>query len=681
MPAINTHSLLELQSEILKLVALGEDLVLVADTLCRRAEILVGDVVCSILTVDREGLLHPLAGPSLPHHYSAALDGYPIGPEVGSCGTAAFRRQEVVVTDIATDPLWDVPRALALPLGLRACWSSPIMADDGRAVATFAFYYRTCRGPNQTERRIVKTCVDLCAIAIRHSETQAHITRLAYMDALTGLPNRASFERFVAGVLSRTGSRTLGIHYLDLDDFKTINDTLGHRTGDLLLAEVGKRLKKAVGESAFVARLGGDEFAICCENFEPEDQERVARAALASLASPVVIAEHHLRVGASIGIALAPEHGRDLEQLTRNADMALYKAKAASRNTHRVFSPEMGVEIRERGALKNDLRLAISNGEFHIVYQPIVDMRTRVVRSFEALLRWTHPTRGPVRPDHFIPMAEEMGLIGEIGGWVLRRATMDATSWPAEIGVAVNVSPLQLECPNFALDVAEALGESGLPPARLNIEITETVLFERGGATKRTLEGLKTLGIGIALDDFGTGYSSLSLLRERQFTKLKIDKSFVGGLGSDPDCDAIVESTIDVARKMGFRTTAEGVETPSQLMWLKERGCDEGQGYLLSRPILAQAIAGFLEGGTWDVLRPCAGPQPGACETRSQGPGRPTDSTVSDAWCAAVSRPRLVYSDACTSDCLRHPDNARPPASTTPRVFNGVAEAFARPAG
>lgn len=631
MPVTITHSLLELQSEILKLIALGEDLVLVADTLCRRAEILAGDVVCSILSVDRDGLLHPLAGPSLPDHYSDALDGYPTGPKAGSCGTAAFRREEVVVTDIATDPLWDVPRALALPLGLRACWSSPILADDGRVVATFAFYYRTCRSPNEIERRIVKTCVDLCAIAIRHSETQAHITRLAYTDALTGLPNRASFERFVADVLSRAGSRTLGVHYLDLDDFKTVNDTLGHRTGDLLLAEVGKRLKKAVGEDAFVARLGGDEFAICCEDFEPEDQERVARAALGSLALPVVVAEHHLKVGASIGIALAPEHGRDLEQLTRNADMALYKAKDAGRNMHRVFSPAMGIETRERGALKTDLQSAIANGEFHIAYQPIIDMRTRVVRSFEALLRWTHPTRGPVRPDHFIPLAEEMGLIGEIGGWVLRRATMDAMSWPAEIGVAVNVSPLQLECPNFALDVAEALGGSGLPPTRLNIEITETALFDRGSATRKTLESLKTLGIGIALDDFGTGYSSLSLVRDRRFTKLKIDKSFVSGLGSDPDCDAIVESTIDVAHKMGFVTTAEGIETTSQLMWLQEHGCDEGQGYLLSRPIPAQNVAEFLKSDARALSRPCTGQVQEACKIRVQGTSGSRSLAVSDA--------------------------------------------------
>lgn len=588
-------SLLKMQSSVLRSVALGQNLSEVADNLCRHAEALAHGVACSILTVDLDGLLHPLAGPSLPAHYSNALDGYASGPQAGSCGTAAYRRQEVIVTDIATDPLWEVPRALAMPLGLRACWSSPIFADDGRVVATFAFYYRVRRGPSALEREIVATCVDLCAIALRHQATQDKITRLAYSDALTGLPNRAAFESHVAAALDRSVDQGLAVLYLDLDDFKSINDTLGHRVGDLLLVEVAKRIREAVSKKAFVARLGGDEFVICCELHDPVERRNIARMVLQALSLPVEVMGHRLDVSASIGVAVSPSHGRTLEELSRNADLALYEAKASGRGTQQTYSAPMGAEFQRRHELKSSLKRAIEDGELHLVYQPIILLETGQISSFEALLRWRHPTKGPISPCNFVPLAEEAGLMVDIGRWVLDRATAEAALWPENIGVAVNVSPLQLRQPGFSHEIAAALAASGLSAKRLDVEVTETALFEQTGVTRQVLKELETLGIGIALDDFGTGYSSLSLVLDRRFRKLKIDQSFVAGIGTDRDCEAIVDGVIRMARHLGLKTIAEGVERQEQVTWLTARGCHMVQGYLLGRPMSAHACREYME--------------------------------------------------------------------------------------
>lgn len=588
-------TLLQLQSDVLKAVALGYPLTEVADRLCRRAEELAEGNVCSILLVDDEGRLRPLAGPSLPDAYSAAIDGLLIGPQVGSCGTAAFRCQEVVVTDISSDPLWADFRDVALGFGLAACWSSPVVGPDGRTIATFAFYWRSRRGPDELERRIVETCVDLLSIAIRHESARAEISRLAYVDRLTGLPNRASFEAFATAALAgRPEGRTVGIHYLDLDDFKTVNDTLGHRVGDLFLAAVAERLRGAMPTGALIARLGGDEFGICAESETVEDQLAFAETLLAALRRPITLDGHGLTAAASVGIALAPMHGVELVRLSQRADTALYAAKQAGRRTVRLFSDEMARAVEERALLKADLAAAVACEQLHLVYQPIVDLQTGEVVRFEALLRWTHLLHGAIPPDRFVPLAEETGAIAEIGAFVLARALADAATWPPAVGLAVNVSPVQLRDRRFSARLATALADSGTPPRRLVVEVTETSLLERDGTGVKTLDDIRLLGVGIALDDFGTGYSSLSLIRDRRFDRLKIDRSFVEGLGVDAGCDTIVRSTLAIARETGLHTTAEGIETPEQRDWLVAHGCREGQGYLISRPMPASHVAAYL---------------------------------------------------------------------------------------
>jgi len=563
---IDDHASAELQrlqGKILEAVARGEPLARIADHLCRSVEALAADVLCSILTVDAQGRLHPLAAPSLPDDYSRALEGVPIGPGVGSCGTAAWRGAAVEVSDIESDPLWADYRALALPLGLRACWSSPIKARDGRVVGTFAFYYRSRRGPAELERAIVERCVDLCAIAIEHDEVQSRVHRLAFHDPVSGLPNRASFTEHATRTLAGLAAgRSVNVLYIDLDDFKAVNDTLGHRVGDQLLGMVAQRLAACMGTTAFVARLGGDEFAVLQTSDEADADARVLAGKIkAVLDDPFDVDEQQVTIGASIGIASTIGADLDLDELARRADMALYEAKGGGRRTHRFFDPSMDEIAQLRRGLKQDLRTAIDNGAFRLVYQPIVALETGELAAVEALLRWRHPSRGSVPPAAFIPVVEEMGLIAPLGDWVLREACSAAAAWPREIKLGVNLSPLQLRKPGFVLDVVSALNQAGLPAHRLDLEVTESALLASDIATRTALNELHDLGVRLSLDDFGTGYSSLQLLRTFPFDKIKIDMSFVRDIGIDADSEAIIRAVIRLARDVGIRTAAEGVET------------------------------------------------------------------------------------------------------------------------
>jgi diguanylate cyclase (GGDEF)-like protein len=593
----SSDALQRLQGEILEAVARGESLARIADHLCRRVEALAPDVLSSILTVDAFGRVHPLAAPSLPEHYSRALEGIQIGPDVGSCGTAAWRGEAVEVTDIETDPLWANFRALALPIGLRACWSSPIKARDGHVIGTFAFYYRTQRGPAALERAIVERCVDLCAIAIEHDAVQSRVHRLAFHDQVTGLPNRASFNEHAMQMLATLEpGRHVNVLYIDLDDFKAVNDTLGHRVGDQLLAMVAERLSACMGEDAFVARLGGDEFAVLQRCDESQADGRLLAGKIkAVLDDPFEVEEHQVTIGASIGIAHTASPDVDLTELARRADMALYEAKGAGRRTHRFFDPAMDAAVQSRRGLKQDLRAAIDAGAFKLAYQPIVAVETGELVAVEALLRWRHPSRGAVPPAVFIPVVEEMGLIAPLGDWVLREACTAAASWPREIKVSVNLSPLQLRKPGFVLDVVSALNQSGLPAHRLDLEVTESALLASDIATRTALNELRDLGIRLSLDDFGTGYSSLQLLRSFPFDKIKIDMSFVRDIGIDADSEAIIRAVIRLARDVGIRTAAEGVETAAQYEWLARHRCTEVQGYHYSRPLSETDLRALLD--------------------------------------------------------------------------------------
>ncbi|MBO9661474.1 EAL domain-containing protein [Dokdonella sp.] len=592
-----TASLLHLQGQILEEVARGEPMATIADHICASAERLAEGVICSILTVDAQGRLHPLSGPSLPDAYSQALDGMPMGPEAGSCGTAAYRGEPVEVVDIENDPLWTSYRALALPIGLRACWSSPIKTHEGVVVGTFAFYYREPRGPSELEREIVERCVHLCAIAIAHEETQARINQLAYYDTLTGLPNRSEFLRLAQQALAALPSGcVLNIHYVDLDDFKSVNDLHGHRIGDLLLEQVARRLAACVGANAFAARLSGDEFAVVqtCEE-GGRDGSTLARQIVATLAESFEVEDARVNIGASVGIAQTRSGAMPLTELFKRADLALYAAKNDGGHTHRFFAPEMEAAVQLRLSLKQELRGALDRGEFSLVYQPIVALETNALIGVEALLRWRHPSHGDVSPGVFVPIVEEMGLIGPLGAWVLREACLAASRWPRPIKIGVNLSPLQMRKPGLVHEIVTALREAGLAPERLDLEVTESALLARDVATRTALHELHDYGVRLSLDDFGTGYSSLQLLRLFPFDRIKIDMSFVRDIGMDADSMAIVDAVIGLAGELGLRVAAEGVETESQFDWLLRHRCTEGQGYWFSEPLDGEELQALLE--------------------------------------------------------------------------------------
>jgi diguanylate cyclase (GGDEF)-like protein/PAS domain S-box-containing protein len=410
------------------------------------------------------------------------------------------------------------------------------------------------------------------------------IAHLAHYDALTDLPNRVLFRERIESELQRTGQgEQFALLYIDIDEFKGINDSLGHHIGDELLKTVAGRIRGCTGENDLIARLGGDEFAVVRTAVGARaDIEQFVQRLYEAIRQPYDCLGHRLTTDASIGIALAPRDGTEIDQLIKNADLAMYAAKAGGRRTHRFFEPAMGASAKARLTMEQDLRQALAGGGFEIHYQPLVDLGRDQVSGCEALLRWRHPERGMVSPAEFIPVAEDSGLIDELGDWVLRTACAEAASWPDHIRLAVNVSPVQLKCQTLSLRIAAALAASGLKPDRLELEITEAVLISDDEAALAILHQLRGIGVRIALDDFGTGYSSLSYLKRFPFDKIKIDRCFISDLTEADGSSAIVQAVVNIAATLNMTTVAEGVETEAQRELLRKLGCTEMQGYLFS---------------------------------------------------------------------------------------------------
>jgi diguanylate cyclase (GGDEF)-like protein/PAS domain S-box-containing protein len=414
---------------------------------------------------------------------------------------------------------------------------------------------------------------------------EARLAFMAQHDALTGLPNRNLLRQHMDEIMlhTRRGAEKIAVLVLGLDNFKAVNDTLGHGIGDKLLRGVAKRLRSVLREDDTLARLNSDEFAIVQSGLtRPEDAVVLARRLLEAIGDPYLLDGHSVVIGASIGIAMAPGDGDESEKLLKHADMALSRAKNDARGTFSFFEAGMDARAQSRRKIEIDLRDAIQNDVLRPYYQPLIDLASGRITGFEALVRWPHPERGMISPAEFIPVAEETGLINGLGGLMLRRACMDAALWPADVRVAVNLSPLQFRVGNLLSIVMDALKQSGLPAKRLELEITETLLLEKSSQVLATLHALRALGVRISMDDFGTGYSSLSYLRSFPFDKIKIDQSFVRDLGSNRDAQAIVRSIISLGVGLGVTITAEGVETEAELSCLRAEGCHEGQGFLFS---------------------------------------------------------------------------------------------------
>lgn len=433
-------------------------------------------------------------------------------------------------------------------------------------------------------------------ITERHN-AQENISRMARHDALTALPNRLMLqERMIEGLTSvACDNGHMAVMCFDLDNFKAINDSLGHPFGDKLLKAMAERLRAVVDERDTLARLGGDEFAILHPSADAEEARDLGNRLVASASAPFLIEGQEINPSICVGIAVAPENGTTGEELMKRADLALYRAKSAGRGTVAFFHPEMDRQVQARRAIEVDLRHAISSGSLDVAYQPQMKLSTGEIVGMEALVRWTHPERGPIPPAEFIPVAEETGLIAPLGELVLRRACAEAVHWPASITLAVNLSPVQFRNRGLVSVIMNILASTQFPARRLDLEITEAVLMQKNQAVMDMLHQLRTLGVRITMDDFGTGYSSLSYLRRFPFDKIKIDRSFVADIGTSESATAIIQTIAALGSAMRIETTAEGVETPEQLTLLRLVGCTEVQGYLIGRPSPAREARRFIQ--------------------------------------------------------------------------------------
>jgi diguanylate cyclase (GGDEF)-like protein/PAS domain S-box-containing protein len=736
VPSAQLEQLLQLQRDVLEMIAIGRAGNEILDQLCLLSEAMVPDSVCSIMLFDdTRSHLDVRSAPSIPTEGIEALNGLQPGPYAGSCGTAVYTREPVFVENILTDLRWQGLLDIAERFNLRACWSIPIKAANDKVQGSFALTSFEARPPGQFHKRLLDTGSYLAGIvlererqaqrlltagiAFKHmreavmvTDAEHHIIQankaferitgysveevigqtprllnsgrqspdfyrnffrsleeqgewrgeiwnrrkngdvypqwlsvtavyddaerlstyvsvfaditdiknserklwqLAHHDALSNLPNRLLLNARLDHAMQRAHrtSTKLALLFIDLDRFKNINDSMGHQVGDELLRDVSRRLQAAVHEDDTVARLGGDEFVVLLEDIPDANvSRRIANRIIERLSDPVTVRGKSLVVTASIGVSLYPEDGQDSETLLKNADAAMYQAKNLGRNRLAYYAPGLTHEIQQRLELEHELRDGISRKEFTLHYQPQFASSDGRLVAVEALLRWNHPQRGMVPPNEFIPIAEETGLIGELGCWVTETACHQAMQWRAEgspmFTLAVNLSPYQLrgECTETLMSILE---RTGFDAEWFEFEVTESLLIEEGGfALQQLTEMRERLGMKIAMDDFGTGHSSLGQLKCLPIGKLKIDRSFISDLPGDANDAAIVKAVILMAHTLGLEVVAEGVETREQHRFLCQSGCDHLQGFLYGKPMPAEEISRLLADNQLRITKTCS---------------------------------------------------------------------------
>jgi diguanylate cyclase (GGDEF)-like protein len=581
----STGILLALQNTILEMVAKGETLASTCARLCDEVETLLGNVSCSVLTVDAAGLLHPLAGPSLPEAYSQALDGVKIGPAVGSCGTSAYLGVDVAVTDLETDPRWANFKHLAQPHGLRACWSSPIINAQGVTVATFAFYYRERRGPTDFEKDLVHSCLHLCLIAIDLHHRVVEHQRRAFTDALTGLPNRAAFNAVLLKLDSRL-PEGCALFVLDLDNLKVVNDTFGHHAGDCLLRIASDRIAAAILPDR-IFRIGGDEFAIIIESAEALlDLDGTAEKILEALAIPGECDGHVVVPRATIGGAILSIDEPAVDRVRQNADFALYHAKETGRGGFVRYWPGLGSTMTRRLDAIRDVSAALRDHRIDAYYQPIFRLDTREIVGVEALCRMQIGDE-IISAASFHEAMTDAHVATALTARMMALVAADIRVW-LDMGipvqhVGINVSSADLSGGAIERVLTTAFEREGVSLEHVILEVTETVYMgNENQAVQRAIKALRAMGIRVALDDFGTGFASLTHLLTVPVDIMKIDKSFIDRLAPDSVSMTIVEGLIRIADKMNIRIVAEGVETEEQAELLQIAGCALGQGFLYS---------------------------------------------------------------------------------------------------
>jgi diguanylate cyclase (GGDEF)-like protein/PAS domain S-box-containing protein len=590
-------------AEILEMIATGQPASEIYSEIALMYESLHPGLRCSMLELQNGRLMHGGA-PSLPKEYCDAVHGLKSGPDVGSCGTSTYTGRRVLVENIETDPKWAKIKHVALPHGMRCCWSEPIKNSSGMVLGAFGMYYDYPALPNEEESNDLKSAARLAGIVMERDHAQKRIRELAYTDDLTGIANRAHFYQNLEASIKRSDRNPsrLGLLYIDLDNFKGVNDSLGHDTGDLLLQETAKRLQNSARENDFVARLGGDEFCILLNDVDDEySTAHVAQRCLDVISNPVEISARKFTPACSIGIAHYPDDGQDLSTLIKAADTSLYAAKECGKNQYAFYQPELTQKAEYRFRVEQNLREAIEKSQLSLVYQPQIQILTGAIVGVEALSRWYHPHLGQVPPTEFIATAERIGMIKPLTEWVLTTACNQAVAWKKAglptVRMAVNISPIHFLDKDFVSLIKRVLDETEMVPSELELEVTESVV-QTDQQNLSIFRDLKDLGVLLAIDDFGTGYSSFASLKHLTVDCLKIDKYFIGDMLIDQKSKILISAMIEMCRNLDYEIIAEGVETAEQYHKLRKFGCEVAQGYLFSKPVSSDQISQLLKSGT-----------------------------------------------------------------------------------
>jgi diguanylate cyclase (GGDEF)-like protein/PAS domain S-box-containing protein len=591
------------QNKVLQQIATGRPLDQVLETLVVTIENQLDGVFGSVMFVDESGTkLLAGAAPSLHEDYVALTDGIDIGPKSGSCGTAIYRRESVIVEDIMKDPLWEDYRDVVEPFGLRSCWSVPFFGKGSEILGTFGLYTKKMRSPTDHELKLALEAARLAAVAVERDRDERKIRYLANHDVLTGLPNRQEFKTKLEEKVAecRISGKTVAVVFVDLDNFKFVNDSFGHAIGDQVLTIVAERIK-AVHDGAHQAiRFGGDEFVLTVEGAtaqKPELKSFMARLK-EEVTKTIQIGDLSFHVTCSIGAACFPQDAENAAQLLRNADKAMFEAKASGRNGYQVYEQTRPERSVNKLTLLEEMRSGIENGDFFLEYQPQYNLVSGRIVGAEALVRWQHPSLGRLMPGEFIGLAEESGLIVPLGRWVMKEACRQNREWQnaglMPITVGVNVSARQFSDVGLVSDVRAALEESGLPASYLELELTESLLIQNADQAVELMDDFRRIGLKLAIDDFGIGYSSLVALKSFPLTRLKIDRSFIRDLDYDENDRSIARAIVSLGRELGLCVVAEGVETAKQQAFLASCRCEVVQGYHFGRPMSAGKFGRLL---------------------------------------------------------------------------------------
>jgi len=584
---------------ILEMIAIGASTPRIYEAIAKLYESRHVGLRCSMLELEDGILLHGGA-PSLPKEYCKAVHGLKNGPNIGSCGTSTYTGMRCIVENIETDPRWADFKAFALPHGMRCCWSEPIKNSQGKILGAFGMYYNHTAIPNEEESDDLTSAARLTGLVMERDYNQKRIRELAYTDSLTKLPSRARFYQYVEGIInaSMRYNRRFSILYIDLDDFKNINDTQGHDAGDILLKIIAERLSFVCRDADFIARLSGDEFCVVTESdVNILDSGNLAQRCIEAVSQSTVIDNVSHTPCCSIGISKFPEDGTTISVLLKSADIALYAAKDLGKNRYAFYEAELTKMAEYKIYFERALKEAISNDQISLVYQPKVDIRFNTVIGVEALARWYHPKLGHVSPVDFIDVAERLDIIKQITEWVMYEACHQAAEWKRSenlsLRMSVNISPSLFLNKDIIVLIKQVIKSTGIEPCMLELEVTENIVQTKQ-ENLSIFEEIKNLGVGLAIDDFGIGYSSFASLKHINIDCLKIDKYFIGDMLHDINSKYLISSMINIGQNFGYEVVAEGVEKQEELDILKELGCPIVQGYFFSKPLKSSEFITWL---------------------------------------------------------------------------------------